>query len=259
MKKLPEHLELKSFLDHLEDLRRMLLQVAASLLVGVAICFPLVPQILDWLKRPLYDLVDDPDRFLRTLEVVGAFSVALKTALWGGLLLAMPAILYFLARFVLPGLTGRERQVVFRASGFAVVLFAAGAALGYFMTLPVALDVMLKLNNWLGIEAEWTINSYVAFVIQLLIGFGLAFELPLLVVILGRLGIVTSTQLREKRRHVIVFLLIIAMLLTPPDVFTQMMMAVPLALLYEGCIWLVWAAERKDASRRADGGGEGAL
>ena len=103
----------------------------------------------------------------------------------------------------------------------------------------------MVIRGWMGIEAEWTVTSYVAFAIQLMIGFGLAFELPVVVVILGRMGIVSAAQLREKRRHVLVFLLILAMVLTPPDVVTQLLMAVPLAILYEVCILLVWASEKK--------------
>jgi len=116
--------------------------------------------------------------------------------------------------------------------------------MGYFLTLPVALKVMIGLNAWMGVRPEWTVTSYVSFALQLLLAFGLVFELPILLLVLGRLGVVTSAQLREKRRHAIVGLFVVAMLLTPPDVFSQLVMAVPLVVLYEVCIWLIRATER---------------
>ena len=101
------------------------------------------------------------------------------------------------------------------------------------------------MHGWLNINPQWQVSSYVTFALHLLIAFGVAFEMPVVVVVLGRLGIVNSTQLRERRRHVIVILLIVAMLLTPPDPITQLAMAIPLYLLYEISIWVVRIWERK--------------
>jgi len=242
----PDSRELKPFLEHLDDLRTTLIRSAAALALGVAVALPLTPVILAVLKAPLEQVVEDPDRFLRSLQVAGAFSVALRTSFWSGLLLSIPFILFFVGQFVFPGLTEREKNVVLKSSGFSLGLFFLGVALGYLVTLPVALRIMLRLHEWLAIQAEWTINSYVAFCTQLLIGFGLAFQLPVVVVVLGKLGIINSNQLRAKRRHVFVGLLILAMLLTPPDMITQLIMATPLMLLYEVCIWIVWATERRE-------------
>lgn len=251
----PEQKGLKTFLGHLEDLRGVLLKSLAALVAGLIIVSPFIPEIISWLKAPLVGIVPDPDVFLRTLEVSGGFNVALRTALWSALLVAAPAILYFIGSFVFPGLTVRERQVVLRSSGAAALLFFGGSAMGYYMTLPVALQMMMQINEWVGVQSEWTINSYIAFTIQLLLGFGLAFELPMLVLILGKLGIVSHRQLREKRRHVIVGILVLAMVLTPPDVITQLMMGVPLILLYELCIWIVRVFEREKGTALVEGSG----
>ncbi len=242
-------IESKPFLDHLEELRQTIIRCAVALALGVAICIPLAPQILQFLKAPLDHVVEDPDRFLRSLQVAGAFTLTMRIAFWSGLLLSISFIMGFIGVFVFPGLTRIEKKVIFQTSGFALVLFFLGVALGYFITLRVALQVMLGLHDWLGIEAQWIVSSYITFVIQLLIAFGLAFEMPVIVWILGRLGVVTSDQLRRKRKHAAVIMLVTAMVLTPPDVFTQLMMAVPLMLLFEICIWLLRVSEKKARAR----------
>ena len=118
--------------------------------------------------------------------------------------------------------------------------------MGYFLTLPLALRVMFRINNWLGASCEFVeLSDYVGFVMKLLIAFGLAFELPVIIIVLGSLGIISSDQLRSKRRYVIVLLMVAAMLLTPPDPLTMLMMAAPLALLYELCIWVIRLKERR--------------
>ncbi|MBU0678149.1 MAG: twin-arginine translocase subunit TatC [Verrucomicrobia bacterium] len=237
--------EVKPFLEHLEELRHTIIRSALVLGIAMAVAIPLTPQILDLLKAPLAGTVEDPDRFLRSIEVSGAFVSTLRMAFWSGLVMSAPFICFFVGQFIFPGLKQAERSAIYKASGFAVLLFIFGVVLAYKITLPVALSIMLRMHEWLGIEAEWTITSYIAFSMQLLIAFGLAFELPVVIMVLAKLGLVNSDQLRDKRRYVIVILLIVAMLLTPPDVFTQLMMAVPLILLYELCIWLVRAQERR--------------
>jgi sec-independent protein translocase protein TatC len=170
-------------------------------------------------------------------------------ARWTGLLFSSPFLLLFIGAFIFPGLTQREKKAVIHASGFAVALFALGVWFGYHFTLPAALKMMFGMHTWLGIRAEWTITSYVTFALQLLIGFGLVFELPTILLALGKLGVVSSRQLRSVRRHAIVAILIVAAALTPPDVFSQMLMTLPLFGLYELCIWLIWMDERKKKRR----------
>ena len=246
----------KPFLAHLEDLRVTLIQCVAALTVGILIAFPLAPKIFAVLKIPLKGITDDPDTFLRSLEVSGAFMVSLRIAFWSGLLMSAPLIVVFVARFVFPGLTRREKDVVVQMSGVSIVLFVFGAMLGYWVTLPVALKVLFGMNAWLGVRAEWTVSSYVAFTTQLLIGFGLVFELPVAVLVLGRLGLLSSAQLGDKRRIAIVIALVVGAVLTPgPDVFSQLMMAIPLILLYEVCIWVLYFTEKK-AAAAVDPGGE---
>jgi sec-independent protein translocase protein TatC len=150
----------------------------------------------------------------------------------------------------MPGLTRRERVLARKSFGFAFVLFVLGAAMGYFFCLPIALRMMLRIHAWLGISPEWTVNDYVAFATQMLIGFGLAFELPVVVLVLGKLGIVSVEQLSAKRRHVVVICLAIGMLLTPQDIASQLIMAVPLYVLFELCL-LILRVDRRKQERQA--------
>lgn len=243
----------KPFLEHLEDLRVTLIRCLISLGIAVLVTVPFAPSILRLLQRPLRAVTEHPEDFLRSLEVAGAFSLTVRLCFWSGLLIAIPFLLFFIGQFVFPGLTKLERHVIFRGLFVAVGLFAFGVALGYTITLPVALGVMYRWHHWLGIRPEWVVTDYVVFVIHLLIAFGLAFEMPVVIFILGKIGIVSAEQLKAKRRHAIVGLLVLAMVLTPPDVVTQLIMAVPLILLYEICIYILVATERRrDAEERGD-------
>ena len=237
--------DVKPFLDHLDDLRTVLLRSLATLVAAMLVAFPNVPWIVASLKKPLLRLTEYPDEFLQSMEVMGAFTTALRIAFWGGLFLAAPFLVFFIGAFIFPGLVDRERALVKKSSGFALLLFFSGVMLAYFIILPVALQMMHKMHFWMGVNPLWTINSYVAFCIQLMIGFGLAFELPVVLVILGKLGVVNAEMLAAKRKIVFVIMLIAAMILTPPDVFTQVLMALPLFGLYEISVMLLRADERR--------------
>lgn len=235
----------KPFLDHLEDLRHTVLRCLVAIGIGMGLAFPLAPRLLRLLSAPLVRMLGDTEPFLQSLEVAGAFTVALRTSLWAGLLLSAPFVVYFICQFVFPGLREKEKNVTLKAGAAAVVLFFVGVLVGYVVTLEVALRIMYRFHEWLGIKAAWRVGDYVAFSIRVLIAFGVAFEMPVVLVVLGRLGVVNAAQLREKRKHVMVALLIVAMLLTPPDPFTQLAMAVPLIILYEICIWVVRFTEQQ--------------
>lgn len=240
----------KPFLDHLEDLRVTLIRAIAALTIGMVVAFPLTPLILDLLKRPLR-IVGDPDKMLQSMEISGAFISAMQISLWSGLLLSSPFLVMIFGAFVLPALKPGERRIAARAGMLGVVLFVAGVLVGYFYTLPFAISAMHLFHGWLGVVPLWTLNSYVSFSSQLLIAFGVAFEIPMLLLILGRMGIISGEWLRTHRRHAIIVALVIACVLTPPDVVSQIIMTVPLLLMYEGCIWLVAAWDKGRARKSA--------
>jgi sec-independent protein translocase protein TatC len=241
--------DVKPFLAHLEDLRRLLIRCAVVMALGMGIALPLSPWILRFLRAPLKGLVENPDAFLWSMDVAGAFTSTMRMAMWSGLVLAAPFLLLIIGAYLMPALTATERQAVRGVGVLSVLLFAFGVWLGYRFTLPFALSAMFTLHDWLGVQAQWTLTSYVTFTTQTLVAFGLAFEIPVVLLILGRLGIVTSAWLRQYRRHAVVAALVVGAVLTPPDIFSQMILAGPLILLYEGCVWTVWAWER--SARRA--------
>jgi sec-independent protein translocase protein TatC len=185
---------------------------------------------------------------LQFSEPSAAIKMWLTVSFFGGLLISLPFIVFIIGSFVMPGVRAVERKVMSRIAFFSGGLFLTGIAMGYKVTLPLALGLMLKIGGSLGGESIWFYNKYITFALQLLLGFGLAFQLPVVIIILGKMGLVNSTQLREKRRHVIVGLLILAMVLTPPDIMTQMLMAAPLILLYEFCIWFLHFSGNREAS-----------
>ena len=227
------------FLDHLEEFRQALLRALAAFVLAFIPAVLLTPHVIEALSAPFRAMPEMAGRGLQSIQVAGAFLLAMKTAAVTALLLAAPFMAYHLLRFLFPALTRRERHALLAALVASSVLFIAGSLLAYRTTLRMALAVMWRVHRWIGAEPAWTINSYVGFSLHLLLAFGLAFQLPVLVLVLGRMSMVTSRQLRARRAHVILGIFILAMLLTPPDPLTQLMLAVPLAALYEACIWLI--------------------
>lgn len=242
-----DELEGMSFLEHLEEFRRMLLRCAFAILLGMAVAVPFLPQILQILFKPLRDIGVDPESFLASPQVMGGFQVAVSVAFWSGLLMAAPFIVFFIAGFVFPGLHKHEKRIIRRSSGVAVLLFFLGAGLGYFGTVSHALQALgFSIHSYMGTSAGFFhLTEYIAFVIRLILGFGLAFELPLVLLILGYAGLVDATSLRHYRRHVFVGLLVMAMLLTPPEPISQLIMAGCLYFLFEICILLIRVHEKR--------------
>jgi sec-independent protein translocase protein TatC len=240
----------KPFLVHLEELRKTLIWVVGILLLGVVIAIPLAPWTSAVLQAPVMG-TELAERV--SLEVFGpdeAFSLALRLICWSGVILATPFMLIAISWFIFPGLTVREKRAVLSGVGFSAVLFGCGVWLGYALTLPVALAFSVRVVDWLSYGTGlWRAPQYIGFALKLLLAFGLAFQLPVVLLAAGYAGLVRSGPLREKRRHVIVGLLILAMLLTPSDPVTMLLMAIPLVLLYELCIWLIWLRERRARAR----------
>jgi len=238
------------FLEHLEELRWRILVSLVALLVGAVVGFVLAMHfdVLSLLTRPVEPLLGDTK--LKYLSPTDPFFLTLKLGLGIGALLVAPIILYQIWAFVTPALKPEERRAIVPALYLGLVLFVAGAALAYFLALPMTLRFMLGFQVE-SLEQNLIVGSYLSFVVKLLLGFGLIFEMPVVVLLLAYIGVVDSRMLAAKRRHAIVVIAILASVVTPGDVviLTAFLM-VPLLLLYELSIMLAKMVERRRARRR---------
>jgi sec-independent protein translocase protein TatC len=304
----------KSFLEHLEDLRWLIIKSGAALLACLIVCLYAVPQIVAVLKWPLAHaalvrvgqerraLVQVGTNTVATLELatnqIGSldlgsnwFSVvrlepvrvgsnvllavqveknpatgtllqsatdlvyldpsapffsSMHLAFYGAILLASPLIFFFTAQFILPALKIREKKYVLRAALIGVGLFLAGVAFCYTFVLARALKFAEWWAVWMGVKVpEWRAETYFSFVTKFLLGMGLGFELPVVLLMLVKIGVLDYAKLKAMRRYMIVINLVLGALLTTPEVFTQVVMALVLQVLFEISVWVAWYWERR--------------
>lgn len=187
---------------------------------------------------------------LINLHPAGGFFVAFQVAFYAGLVLAAFPILYFVATFVFPALKLNERKYVYRGLLFGGGLFLTGISFCYFVLMPVALAASQMYSNWLGFGAmQWQAEDYISFVCKFMLGMGLGFELPVVLLILVKLDVLRYRTLRGMWRYMIVINLILGAVLTTPEVITQLLMAVPLYMLYEITCWIAWYWDRQERKR----------
>ncbi|HXU76642.1 MAG TPA: twin-arginine translocase subunit TatC, partial [Methylomirabilota bacterium] len=199
--------------------------------------------------EPLQRGLDIP---IINLSPAGSFIVATKVALYGGLGIASPFIFYYIAGFVFPALRMREKKYVYRGLFFGVGLFLTGVCCCYFLLLPIALAASAQYAQWLGLGVnQWRAEDYISFVCKFMLGMGLGFELPVVVLTLVKIGLLNYRMLAKARRYVIVISFVLGAVLTTPEVITQILMALPLLVLYEISVWITWYWERRDAKRAA--------
>ncbi len=234
-------------LDHLLELRRRLLYCIVALAGAFAISFYFSETIFAFLVQPL--LRAGQGTVIYT-EIFEAFFVQVKVAFFAAMMIAFPVIANQLWQFVAPGLYKKERRALLPFLFATPVLFGMGAAMAYYIAIPMALHFLLGFDGVVGgvkREALPAIGNYLSFIMQFLFGFGLSFLLPVLLMLLERAGIVTRKGLIGARRYAIVGATAIAAVLTPPDLMSQVLLAVPLILLYELAIIGIWFTERKRA------------
>ena len=239
-------------MDHLIELRRRLLWSVAAVAAGFGLCLYFAKPIFGFLVQPL--LRAGQGKIIYT-DIFEAFFVEVKVAFFAAIMLAFPVIATQMWRFVAPGLYAKEQRAFLPFLLATPVLFGAGAALAYYFAMPVALQFLLSFQgNVGGVEQEAlpAVGNYLSFVTRFLFGFGVAFLLPVLLMLLERAGIVTRAQLIAGRRYAIVAAFAISAVLTPPDVVSQLMLAVPLILLYEGSLVAIWFTERRRGRRPAE-------
>jgi sec-independent protein translocase protein TatC len=309
----------KTFLEHLEDLRWVLIKSSAVVLIAMLVCLFNVERLVTVLKWPMTQIAKRPILFLpdATNQVVTFQfgdtrfpSVDLKTnrvgaldlgtnrhvtvalepvelggqqlvswrviptppdqmgssipdlvfldpsepflawihmSFFGGLFLASPFVLYFIGQFLMPALKIKEKKYFLRAFVIGVVLFLLGASVAYFVIMPAALKFAQQFSIYMGLKVPiWNFSSYTSFVLKFMLGMGLGFELPVVLLALVKIGILDYQKLANMRRYVIVGNLILGALLTTPEILTQIVMAVALQVLYEASVWIAWYWERQE-------------
>jgi len=220
-----------SLLDHLIELRARLLRAVAGLLLLFVALLPFANRLYAWLAQPLLDKLPKGGQLI-AVEVASPFFAPLKLAFFVAIVVAMPWLLYQLWAFVAPGLYKREKRLALPLLVSALTLFYAGCAFAYFIVLPAVFTFLNKVTP-AGVAMMTDINAYLDFVLVIFLAFGLSFELPVALVILVLLGWVTPTQLREWRGYAIVGIFVVAAVITPPDVVSQLLLAIPMVVLYE--------------------------
>jgi sec-independent protein translocase protein TatC len=307
----------KTFLEHLEDLRWVLMKCAASIAVGFLLCLFAAPTLVKILMHPLVKassldknikpsvsffvgtnrlgsfpletnqagmfgtnlhsgvelapitlgsnvflglkpltnevvLANETKINLINLGPAAAFFLAVQMAVYGGIALGSPFLFYFIGSFIFPALRMHEKKYTYIGLGFGLFLFLLGACFCYFILMPVALKASWQYSEWMGFKAtEWRAEEYISFVCKFILGMGLGFELPVAILVLVKIGILDYATLSKMRRYMIVINLILGAILTTPEVVTQILMAIPLQILYEISVWIAWYWERKEKKRQA--------
>jgi sec-independent protein translocase protein TatC len=224
----------RPLIAHLLELRMRLLRGLTGLVLVLLALLPFSNRLYAWLALPLLAKLPKGGQLIAT-QVASPFFAPMKLAFFAALMIAMPWLLYQLWAFVAPGLYRHEKRLALPLLTSALVLFYAGCAFAYFLVLPAVFGFLTQITPT-GVAMMTDISAYLDFVLVLFLAFGLAFELPVALVILALLGWVTPDQLREGRGYAIVGIFIIAAIVTPPDVISQLMLAIPMCLLYEAGI-----------------------
>ncbi len=242
---LPESETSKPFLEHLEDLRWTLAKMAITLVIAMVICFAFRSSLVRIMQWPLHEL-EPKIGALRAMGVTDSMTISFRLSFYAGIVLSFPLLLYFLAEFVLPALTAMEKRLVLPGILVSFALFLTGVLACYYWLLPTTVLFFFNDTASLGWTVAWTVQEYYSFATRFTIGFGLAFELPVVVLALVRLGLVTHAFMARTRPYAIVLIFILATIITPtPDVLTLIAMSLPMCLLYESCIWIAWLMQRR--------------
>lgn len=235
-------------LDHLIELRTRLLRCVFVLALSFAVCVAFADEIFGFLVRPLTAAFPPGQGKLIYTQLYEAFFVEIKVALFAAFFVSFPVFANQLWAFVAPGLYAKEKKAFLPFLLATPVLFTAGAALAYYVVMPTAFAFFLTFEGEKGglqMEALPGTSNYLGLVMQFILAFGISFLLPVLLLLLNRAGIVSRAQLAWARRYVIVGMAIVAAVVTPPDVVSQLLLLIPLMLLFEGALAVMWLLERK--------------
>ncbi|MFM0207960.1 twin-arginine translocase subunit TatC [Paraburkholderia sediminicola] len=225
----------ETFISHLVELRDRIIRAGLAVIVVFVGLVYWAPDIFRLLARPLMQNLPKDGKMIVT-DVTGSFFVPMKVTMMVAFVIALPVVLYQIWAFVAPGLYQHEKKLVGPLVGSSYTLFLCGMAFAYFVVFPTIFRVMAHYNAPLGAEMNTDIDNYLSFVLTMFLAFGVTFEVPIVVVLLVRMNVLTIKKLKEIRPYVIVAAFVISAVVTPPDVFSQLILAIPLIVLYEAGI-----------------------
>jgi sec-independent protein translocase protein TatC len=231
-----------SFIEHLAELRARLVKGLIAVAVFTVIGYIFRTQILEILRQPLGESVP-----LHALDIFEPFFASLRIAAYTGLFFGLPFLVYQILMFCLPGLKPNERRVILGGLSAGIILLYSGIVFAYFLILPLLIPQLSQFFSE-GVEQTFSIKVYIDRIFRFIIAFGLGFQLPIILIILVRLGVISVEGLRKHRKYMIVGLFALAAVLTPPDLISQVVLAVPLLVLYEISIWVSVLLGRKEQS-----------
>lgn len=223
---------------HLEELRTRLVRSFIAIGVCFAVVYFFSKEIMLFLQQPVLEAFPPGATPFALLRLPEGFFTELKASLLVAVCVAMPYILFQVWKFIAPGLYPRERKATIPLVVFATIFFFVGASFAYYIVFPLGFQFFLNYAEG-SVIASLSLGWYLTFVVKLIMAFGIAFELPVIIFVLGRLGLVSAAAMRKGRKIAILVIFVVAAILTPPDVVTQVMMAGPMILLYEGSIIIV--------------------
>jgi Tat protein translocase TatC len=253
----PEDSE-KPFIEHLEDLRLMMLRIALTLLGATVITFIFYKELFNAILYPLVLAGFAPDieqarKLLINLDIAGPFMMAFNVALIAAAILSFPILLIFLLQFILPGLKPSEKKVLFPVILIGTGLFLGGVAFAYWLVLPRALTFFSEFASTVGATQNWSLQNYITFTTRFILVFGIAFELPVIVMALVKLDFINFTLMKSTWRYAIIAITFFAAIITPtPDILTLALMSLPLYVLYGVCMVLAYKIEKKDRAEHPE-------
>ncbi len=221
---------------HIADLRKRLVISSITLVIAFFACFSFYEPILEWMMAPVKHALPVGTSMI-AVEIQETFFTAMKVAFFAGFVLSLPVIFWQLWLFLAPGLYDHEKKLVIPFVFFATLMFLIGASFAYYIVVPIGFDFLIAFGNSV-VSVLPSIGKYVGFFTKLMIGFGIAFELPVITFFLAKIGLVTDETLKGFFRYAIVLIFVVAAVLTPPDVISQVLMALPLLFLYGVSIYI---------------------
>ncbi|MCT7465219.1 twin-arginine translocase subunit TatC [Aliarcobacter cryaerophilus] len=221
---------------HIADLRKRLTISSITVVIMFFACFTFYEPILEWMMAPVKHALPAGTSMI-AVEIQETFFTAMKVAFFGGFIISLPVIFWQLWLFLAPGLYDHEKKLVVPFVFFATLMFLLGASFAYYIVVPVGFDFLIAFGNSV-VSVLPSIGKYVGFFTKLLIGFGIAFELPVITFFLAKIGLVNDQMLKDFFRYAVVLIFLVAAVLTPPDVISQVLMAAPLLILYGVSIYI---------------------